>query len=170
MKFDAENVTLRAERDAAVAGADKEHATLVRVADGLRATRSRLDEAVAKLKDALLLLRSCGDYINHLGDCPQRDEVTDGCDCGFRQFDTGVDAFLAASQPSPSTPVPQETGGGGALCGERSCMFCRGATLGRCALPAGHPDNPGAGQRWICTCAEHLASQAAAVQPGEEPR
>ena len=130
--------TLRAERDTAEAEADKEHDNaLVRVADDLRATRSRLDEAERLLRE------------EHPGvgkpDCRQ---------C----------TFLAASQPSPSTPVPLETGGGGAP------AWLRTFTPAERLLPCrdcGAPNGSNGQHDW-----HHPFNPAAPlpVQPGEEPR
>ena len=78
--------TLRAERDAAVAERD--------------ATRSRLDEAERHLG---VVLRHFA-VVDAVSGALSAEAVA-ACDVAH--------AFLAASQPSPSTPVPLETGGGG---------------------------------------------------------
>ena len=122
----ADLATIRAERDAAQADLTvaryerdeaKAHASDMTVACNehaaerdaaaadLAATRSRLDEAER-------LLRGWSDTTAALLLTPYPVRVVE------------TDAFLAASQPSPSTPVPLETGGGGAL--ERDRWYCSG--------------------------------------------
>ena len=62
----------------------------------LAATRSRLDEAV-RLLGRWMFFASGVAFKSTYGE----------------EVEHETDAFLAASQPSPSTPVPLETGGGG---------------------------------------------------------
>ncbi len=83
--------TLRAERDAAIEEARVGRRQYDEVYDRLQATRSRLDEAVRLLREVYVDTNAVRTFLATLGD-----------------------ARGAASQPSPSTPVPRETGGGGA--------------------------------------------------------
>ena len=103
----ADLATLRAERDAAVRERDEQrreakqwHEVMCAVDEERIATRSRLDEAVRLLRDV----------------CPPESFGTGSLGVAIK----AAHAFLAASQPSPSTPVPLETGGGAC----RRCSEC----------------------------------------------
>ena len=108
-KLEKALATFRAERDAAVRERDEQrreakqwHEVMCAVDEERAATRSRLDEADRHLG---VVLRHFA-VVDAVSGALSAEAVA-ACDVAH--------AFLAASQPSPSTPVPLETGGGGAL-------------------------------------------------------